>query len=118
MLTERLRVRSDLALPVRVSGIVCLRGLAELQLEDGSYEGNYKTAVTSLAGLAFLASGSLPGSGPYSKNISLIVEWMLGVQDPNTGYITADPDGSRIHGHGYAVLFLSQVYGHHDIQVV
>src|SRR5262245_13216286 len=46
--------------------------LARSQNADGSYgNGTYRgnIAVTSLAGLAFMASGSSPGRGPYGPNI-------------------------------------------------
>ncbi|MDH5641877.1 MAG: hypothetical protein OEY28_11340, partial [Nitrospira sp.] len=64
-----------------------------------------------LSGLALLASGSNAETGPYSANINKAVEYLLSIQDPNTGYFTTGTDGSRIHGHGYATLFLAQVYG-------
>ncbi|MCK6439402.1 MAG: terpene cyclase/mutase family protein [Planctomycetes bacterium] len=88
-----------------------LKALSEMQEEDGGFGGSVNVAVTSLAGLALLGSGSLPDSGPYAKHLSKIVDYLLKCQDSTAGYITGNNDGSRIHGHGYATLFLSQVYG-------
>lgn len=68
-------------------------------------------AITSLSGLALMASGSTPDKGPYSAHIQRAINYLLSCQDPNTGYITGPQDGSRIHGHGYATLFLAQAYG-------
>jgi hypothetical protein len=88
-----------------------LRRLAELQDNNGSFtrggSQNVQIAITALSGLAFLASGSTPETGPYATNIRRAMNYLLGMQDVNTGYITGD--GSRIHGHGYATLFLAQL---------
>jgi hypothetical protein len=90
-----------------------LARLAELQDSNGSFTrgGNQSVqiAITSLSGLAFLASGSTVDKGPYSTNVRRAMNYLLSMQDANTGYITGD--GSRIHGHGYASLFLAQLYG-------
>lgn len=92
-----------------------LKSLAGLQDEKtGSFGSSVRVANTALAGLALLGSGSLPNSGPYGKHLTKIVEWLLKIQDPTTGYMALTDDGSRIHGHGYATLFLSQIYGQAD----
>ena len=92
-----------------------LKRLAALQDANGAFTKgggrNVASAVTSLAGLALLASGSTPDKGPYSKQITKAIDYLLGTQDPNNGYFSSANDGSRIHGHGYATLFLAQVYG-------
>jgi len=64
--------------------------------------------VTGLAGLAFLASGSLPDQGPYGKNIRGAIEYILQQVTP-TGFITAN--GSRMYSHAFATLFLAEVSG-------
>ncbi|MCB9893562.1 MAG: terpene cyclase/mutase family protein [Planctomycetes bacterium] len=92
-----------------------LKRLAELQDANGAFTKgggqNVSMAVSSMAGLALLASGSTPEKGPYAANIRKVLDYVLSMQDPNSGFITGDNDGSRIHGHGYATLFLAQVYG-------
>lgn len=90
-----------------------LKRLSELQQPDGSFgnNGGVAIAITGLAGLALVASGSTPDKGPYATHVRKTMDYLLGKQDPNTGYITGASDGSRIHGHGYATLFLTQVYG-------
>jgi len=97
-------------------------GLQELaarqNVEEGTPEfgsfGNQEVRVakSALAGLALVASGSLPNSGPYGLHVSRCVDYILRQQDPNTGFFADSSDHSRIHGHGYAMFFLSQVYGH------
>jgi hypothetical protein len=92
-----------------------LKRLAELQDSNGAFTRgggqNVAIAVTSLSGMALLASGSTPEKGPYAGNIRRAMDYLLSTQDRNTGYFTGETDGSRIHGHGYATLFLAQAYG-------
>ncbi len=105
----------EMATPEMIETIrTSLEYLAGLQNQsDGSFgEVNTRIATTALSGLALLASGSLPDSGPYGRHISNAVNYILSCVDGNSGYITGDNDGSRIHGHGYAMQFLSQVLGH------
>lgn len=92
-----------------------LKRLAELQDANGAFTkgggNNVAIAVTSVSGLALLASGNTPDKGTYAKNIRKAMDYLLGCQDPNSGFFTGANDGSRIHGHGYATLFLAQLYG-------
>ena len=97
-----------------------LRFLASNQIGEGRLKGAFGTqgyaagvAVTSLSGLAFLCSGSTPVSGPYAANIRSCTDYVLrNVRD--SGYI-AESDATRrfsnMYGHGYAMLYLSQIYG-------
>ncbi len=57
-----------------------LRWLSAQQNADGSYgTGTYRgnVAVTSLAALAMMASGSSPGRGPYGKQIDAALQYIL-----------------------------------------
>ena len=97
-----------------------LRYLATKQVRNGALAGAFGThgysagvAVTALSGLAFLCSGSTPFSGPYAKNIRACTGFVLkNVRE--SGYI-AEGDAARrfsnMYGHGYAMLYLSQIYG-------
>lgn len=94
-----------------------LKWLAEEQARSGSFGsvGGYSqnVGVTSLAGLAFVASGSTPGRGPYGQQVSAAVDYVVSRAQPN-GYILS-PKTSQSHGpmygHGFATLFLAEVYG-------
>ncbi len=66
--------------------------------------------VTALACMAFLANGSLPGSGPYGENIERGLEWLMDQVNPDDGFVRAD--GSRMYEHAFATLFFAEVYGH------
>ncbi len=64
--------------------------------------------VSSLAGMAFLAGGHLPGRGEYAETISQCLDFVLScVQDD--GYVTFA--GTRMYSHAFATLFLAEIYG-------
>ena len=89
--------------------------LAKNQAKDGSWgvdgpSGTYQMAMTGLAGLALLSSGQMPGRGKYGQNISKAVEFVLKHQDRD-GLIVSGNDGQQMYGHGFAMTFLSEVYG-------
>lgn len=86
--------------------------LARSQSVSGGWgdAGNNDVAFTALAGLAFLANGSTPKRGPYADNVSRAVTFLLKRADPTTGLIACQ-NGSLMHNHGYAMLFLAEVYG-------
>lgn len=75
----------------------------------GGYQGG--VAVCSLSGLAFLMSGNPPGQGPLGKPIDRCLKFILScVQD--SGYISVPGVGQdNMYGHGFATLFLSEMYG-------
>lgn len=88
-----------------------LKYLARRQSKLGSWGEHYQVAVTSLAGLAFLAGGHLPGEGKYGNNVKSALRFILKCASKQ-GYI-AEPGGmaSRMHGHGFATWFLAEIYG-------
>ncbi len=94
------------------------RGLALLaarQEEDGSFgSGGYSrnVAVCGLAGMAFMASGSTPGRGPYGKQANRCVDFVLANAD-ESGFINVSNASSHgpMYGHGFATLFLAESYG-------
>ena len=77
-------------------------------------EGRYPTAMTALAGMAFLAEGSTSTQGKYSKNIRMAVNYLLEHRRKNG--LIGDPakDDRYTYGHGYGMLFLSQVLGEEE----
>jgi len=93
--------------------------LVRKQIRDGRYRGALGTsgyasgvAATSLAGLSFMAGGSVPGDGKFGRNVDLCAEYVLNnVQD--SGYIALADNSvhENMYGHGFAMLFLAQVYG-------
>jgi hypothetical protein len=89
-----------------------LSGRNEGAFGHGGYQGG--VAVGSLSGLAFMCSGSPPGQGPFGKHIDRCVKFISScVQE--TGYISVPGAGQdNMYGHGFATLFLSEVYGMAD----
>jgi hypothetical protein len=76
------------------------------------YQGN--VAVTSLAGLAFMAGGHQPGRGPYGRVVADALDFVLKQEKDNPkGFLynqAATPHGP-MYGHGFGTLFLAEAYG-------
>src|SRR5689334_22800944 len=72
--------------------------------------GHYRIPMTALAGVALLCEGSTTTQGKYSKNIRQAVEYLLAQTKPN-GLIGIPEDYRYTYGHGFSMLFLSQVLG-------
>jgi hypothetical protein len=93
-----------------------LKFLAREQSKDGSWRtgggyGAYPVAMTGLAGLALVSSGSTMVRGPHAKHVRRAVDYCLSRQQPN-GLIAAVAEEARpMYGHGFSMLFLAQVYG-------
>jgi hypothetical protein len=88
-----------------------LAWLAHHQQANGGYAiGQSAAGITGLAGLAFMSGGNLPGRGKYGENVRNCLKFVLNsCQD--SGLISADAMHAPMYGHGFATLFLSEVYG-------
>lgn len=90
-----------------------LEYLIKEQNEDGSFgSGRFgkNIAVTAVACIALLGDGNLPGRGPYGKNVEKGLEFVL-KSSTETGLLAADSTNGPMYGHGFATLFLGEVYG-------
>jgi hypothetical protein len=76
----------------------------------------YPVAIGALAGTAMICSGSTITQGPYSKQIARAVDYLIS-QSQENGLI-GDPinDQRYTYGHGFSMLFLSQVLGEEGLQ--
>jgi hypothetical protein len=90
--------------------------LAGRQANNGGYSGmqgfgyGNNVAMTALAGLAFMEHGDLPGRGKYGKESQRCLEFILdSCQD--SGLIASDATQGPMYGHGFATLFLGEIYG-------
>jgi squalene cyclase len=97
-----------------------LEFLARTQNRDGSWRtngggGGYPVAMTGLAGMAVLCSGSTPTRGKYWRQLRRATEFLLGTQQSN-GLFNVPDEGQSMYGHGFATLFLSQVHGMEEDQ--
>jgi hypothetical protein len=92
--------------------------LAREQRRQGYWEANqgqYRVAMTALAGMALLAEGSTTTRGKYADNIRRAVDYLLDQSQPN-GLIGYENDYRYTYGHGFSMLFLSQMFGEEDDQ--
>jgi len=90
-----------------------LKYLASQQQPNGSWRaGRYgeSTATTSLAVMAFLSAGHVPGEGPYGDRLNRAVDWVLAQQQPN-GIIVARRSHGPFYSHGISTLMLAEVVG-------
>ena len=77
-------------------------------------EGRYPTAMTGMAGVALLCEGSTTTQGKYAPNVRRAVDYLVGRS--RTNGLIGDPtnDDRYTYGHGFAMLFLSQVLGEEE----
>jgi hypothetical protein len=92
-----------------------LEWVASTQSKLGHWTaGTYPTAMTALAGTALLAAGSTATQGPYARHIRRAVDYLT-TRSRDNGLI-GDPqrDNRYTYGHGFSMLFLSQVLGEEE----
>ena len=89
--------------------------LASQQSRRGSWDadGMYPSAMTGMAGIALLAEGSTSTQGKYAPNIRAAVDFLISKSRRN-GLIGDDNDDRYTYGHGFGLLFLSQVFGEEE----
>lgn len=77
---------------------------------SGQWAGNI--AVTSLAGLAFLSSGSTPTEGPHAEQLAMVVDYVVS-NTSASGFVVHQQATSHgpMYDHGFGTLFLAEVYG-------
>ena len=91
--------------------------LVQKQSRRGSWaanEGRYPTAMTALAGTAMLMEGSTTTQGRYAEPIRQAVDYLVSRSRANG--LIGDPKGDDryTYGHGFSMLFLSQVIGEEE----
>ena len=67
-------------------------------------------AISSLCAMAFMQAGNLPGRGRYGAQVEKTVEFITSATQ-ESGLISADTVSPPMYGHGFATLFLGEVYG-------
>ena len=93
-----------------------LRWLSARQNSDGAFGVGRgygrNVGVVALAGMAFLSSGSTAGRGPFGVEVTRATDFVLKASLPS-GFInnTEGQSHGPMYGHGFATLFLAEVYG-------
>ena len=94
-----------------------LEWLAARQTKLGHWTANgnrYPTAMTALSGVALLCEGSTTTQGKYAQNVRRAVDYLVSRSRQNG--LIGDPtrDDRYTYGHGFSMLFLSQVLGEEE----
>ncbi|MHC4598923.1 MAG: DUF6288 domain-containing protein [Planctomycetota bacterium] len=94
--------------------------LAKAQQGDGSWKGgaggqNAQVVITTLSGLAFLASGSTPKAGPHATPLKKAVNYLLRCAGKESSWKTGRSSGGgnwcQVNWNaGYAPWFLAEAY--------
>lgn len=93
-----------------------LEFLERSQNRDGSWRsqggrGEYPCAMSGLAGIAMLASGSTPTRGEYWRAIRRCTEFLMSQQQPNGLIAAMTEENQSMYGHGFSTTFLAEVFG-------
>lgn len=110
------QVRGDEITPAQQEAVrKGLEWLAKQQQRDGRFgaggEGfGASSGITSLAGIAFMAEGNLPGRGKYGDNVQRAVDYILR-SSQESGLLASETAHGVMYSHGFATLFLAEVYG-------
>jgi len=90
--------------------------LARTQDRDGSWSnrtryGAYPVAMTSLAGIALLMDGNTTTQGRYAAQIDRAATFLVRSSNANGLISGRTREGRPMYGHGFSMLFLSQLHG-------
>src|SRR6516225_8507433 len=97
-----------------------LQWVVKNQHRDGHWDANggqYPTTMTALGGMVLLMEGSTIKEGKYAENIRKAADWLMDRAQRNglIGNPNNPTESARyMYGHGFSMLFLSQVYGEEE----
>ena len=83
------------------------------QNSDGSFGRNRygkHVGITALCAIAYMADGNMPGRGPYGEQVEKALEFVLD-HASDSGLLAAETSHGPMYGHGFATLFLGEIYG-------
>ena len=87
--------------------------LAAEQADNGSFGSrrfSEHVGITGLSCMAFMSAGHQPGRGEYGHVVQRGLDFVV-ANAQETGLIAADASHGPMYGHGFATLFLAEVYG-------
>lgn len=88
--------------------------LANNQQPNGAWQtpaAGDSTAATSLAVMALMAVGHAPEEGPYGRNLSRGIAWVISQQNANGLLVGETRSHGPMYSHGIATLMLAEVAG-------
>ncbi len=96
-----------------------LKYLMNTQSRDGSFGDRIQfhgsVAITSLAALAMMSAGHLPGRGTFGGSVQRALLYVLSREKKGApdGFLHNDQNNRQVgmYDHGFGTLFLSEVYG-------
>lgn len=88
-----------------------IKFLAESQSNSGAWRSSNgeSCAMTSLAVMAFMAAGHVPGEGPYGQKLEHGIRWVIQRQNPKGVFVSNH--GHPMYEHGICTLMLAEVSG-------
>lgn len=87
--------------------------LRRIQKAEGSFgQGRFgdHAGITSLCAIALMADGNVPGRGEFGDCVQKALDFVLR-HSSETGLIVSDDMHGPMYGHGFATLFLGEIYG-------
>ena len=81
------------------------------QAKDGSWPGLYPVGFTSLALMAFMLEGNVPGRGRYGNSMEGAVAYLVAKGRTQRGVMANLATPQIMYEHGLAVLALSEAWG-------
>lgn len=87
--------------------------LRRQQKPDGAFgQGRFgqHVGVTSLCAISLMADGNLPGRGEFGECVQKALDFVLD-HSTETGLLVSDETHGPMYGHGFAALFLGEIYG-------
>lgn len=93
-----------------------LEFLVRTQNRDGSWRGSggygvYPTAMTALAGMALIGSGATPTRSRHWRAVRKAAKFLVDHAQADGVITVAAEEGRSMYGHGFATMFLAQIYG-------
>ena len=90
-----------------------LQFLADTQLPDGSWPTNCgpSTGIASVAVLAFMAKGNVPGQGPYGETLNRGIRFVLSQTQPTGVLCAKGVKSAPMYNHGMSTLMLAEALG-------
>lgn len=88
---------------------IAQKWLKDQQLADGSWSGG--SGQSALATLALMVDGSVPGSGPYGREVAMAVRNLISMQQPSGLVYKEKKARAVMYCHALATLVFAEVWG-------